>query len=161
MSWHDLFVPTVSLLTLALRGTLVYLGIVILLRVALKREAGMLTLPDVLMTVLIADAASPAMTADYRSVTEGFVVVGTIVFWNFALDWLAYRVPWVRRRLHPGPLLLIRDGAMVHGNMRRELITEDDLWSALRREGVDELAQVRRAYMEHDGHVSVIKKGGS
>ncbi|HEX5819079.1 MAG TPA: YetF domain-containing protein [Gemmatimonadales bacterium] len=161
MAWHDLFVPTVPLLTLVLRGSLVYLGIVFLLRAALKREAGMLTLPDVLMTVLIADAASPAMTADYRSVTEGFVVVGTIVFWNFALDWLAYRIPWVRRTLHPGPLLLIRDGAMVPRNMRRELITEEDLWSALRREGVDDLAQVRRAYMESNGHVSVIKQGGN
>jgi uncharacterized membrane protein YcaP (DUF421 family) len=159
MSWHDLFVPTVPLLALVLRGTLVYLGIVLLLRIALKREAGTLTLPDVLMTVLIADAASPAMTADYRSVTEGFVVVGTIVFWNFALDWLAYRVPWVRRALHPGPLLLISDGAMVRRNMRRESITEEDLWSALRSEGVDDLTQVRRAYMEGDGTISVLKKG--
>jgi uncharacterized membrane protein YcaP (DUF421 family) len=43
-------------------------------------------------------------------------------------------------------------------NMRRELITEDELMSQLREQGVERVEEVKRACLEGDGRVSVIKK---
>jgi uncharacterized membrane protein YcaP (DUF421 family) len=91
----------------------------------------------------------------------GAVLVGTLVFWNYLLDWLAYRIRWVRRLTHPGPLLLVQEGKLLRRNMRQELITEAELWTELRKQGVEQLDEVAKAFMEGDGRISVIKKQSS
>jgi uncharacterized membrane protein YcaP (DUF421 family) len=117
---------------------------------------GTLNLGDLLIIVLIADASQNAMSAGYTSVTDGLILVGTIVFWSYALDWLAYHFPRFERLLHPPPIILVRDGKMVARNMRRELITVDELMSHLREQGVKELKEVKNASMEGDGRISVV-----
>jgi uncharacterized membrane protein YcaP (DUF421 family) len=157
IEWAHLWVPTVALGEIVLRGSLVYLLIFALMRVTLKREAGTLALPDLLMIVLVADAAQNAMATEYRSVTEGVVLVATIVGWNYGLDWLAQRCPRLRPLLYPPPLLLVRDGRLLRQNMRKEFITEEELMSQLRQQGCEELSTVKKAYIEGDGHISVIR----
>lgn len=46
---------------------------------------------------------------------------------------------------------------MLRKNLEREMITEDELNSQLRQSGIDELTTVKRARLEPDGHISVIK----
>ena len=74
------------------------------------------------MIVVIADAAQNAMAGNYNSITDGVLLIGTIVFWNVSLDWLAFRVPAVRRVIEPLPVRLIKDGAIVRRNMRKVLL---------------------------------------
>ena len=144
INWDSVFVPTVSLLEIVLRGTVVYLMIFILLRL-LRREAGSLGIADVLFLVIIADAAQNAMSSEYRSITEGFLLVLTIAFWDFALDWLAYRSPFFSRLVQTPPLLLVKDGRMLRKNMRQEMITEDELNSQLRQQGIEDYRRSRNA----------------
>jgi uncharacterized membrane protein YcaP (DUF421 family) len=82
--------------------------------------------------------------------------VATIVFWSYALDYLAYHFSTFRRLIHPPPLELIRDGKVNRRNLRRELISMDELKAQLREQGIDELGRVHCAYMEGDGRVSVV-----
>jgi uncharacterized membrane protein YcaP (DUF421 family) len=110
--------------------------------------------------VLIADAAQNGMADNYRSISDGLLLVLVIIGWAYALDRLAYRFPVVGRLLKAGPLPLVKDGRMLRANMRRELVTEDELWAHLRRQGVDELAQVKLAMVESDGTISVIRRRG-
>jgi uncharacterized membrane protein YcaP (DUF421 family) len=98
------------------------------------------------------------MASEYHSITEGAVLIATIVFWNYALDWLGHRFPRVERLLHPPPLLLIKDGRLLRRNMRQELVTEEELMSHLRQQGIADLAQVQEAYMEGDGQISIIPR---
>lgn len=157
IDWNSVFVPTVSLLEIVLRGTLVYLMLFFVLRV-LRREAGALGISDLLVVVLIADAAQNAMSSEYKSVTEGVVLVGTIIAWDYSLDWLGYRFPALRRLLRPAALPLVKDGNVLRRNMRKELISMEELMSLLREQGVEHLSEVKRCHLEGDGHVSVIKK---
>ena len=157
MNWDVLFVPTVPLGEIVLRGTLVYLGLFLMLRV-LRREAGDLGISDLLVVVLIADASQNAMASEYRSITEGLVLVATIAFWDYFLDWLGYRFAAVERLLRPAPLLLVKNGRMLKRNMKRELIRDDELMAQLREQGITTLDEVRQCYLEGDGHVSVIKR---
>lgn len=156
INWHNLFVPSVSLPELILRGSVMYLFILALMRV-FRREAGSLSIPDLLVVVLVADAAQNGMSAEYHSVTEAFVLVGTIFVWNYALDWLAFRSRTVHRLLHPEPLPLIRDGTVVRRNLRAEMLTLDDLLGQLREQGVADVREVKRSFIESDGHLSVIR----
>ena len=157
IDWRAAFVPTVSLLELILRGSALYLTILVLLRL-FRREAGAMGTADLLVIVLVADAAQNAMAAEYKSITEGIVLVATIFAWNYALDWLGYRYRWVYRLLHPAPLLLVKDGRVQRRNLRSELLTLDDLLEQLREQGIDDVGQVKRCYLEADGHLSVIRQ---
>ena len=160
IDWRVVFVPSNSVLEIILRGTLTYLALFVLMRVVLKRETGTVSLADLLMVVLIADAAQNAMASEYKSVTEGVVLVSTLIFWNYALDWLGARFPLFGRLVHPPPLKLVEDGRLLRRNMRKEMITEEEMMSHLREQGVEDVSEVKAAYMEGDGRISVIKAEG-
>ena len=140
------------------RGTLTYIMLFLILRFLLKRQTGVIGIADLLVIVLIADAAQNAMAAEYKSITEGALLVLTIVFWNYALDWLGYRFPAFQRLVRPPPLPLIKDGRMLFRNMRQETITQEELNSQLRQQGIKSCDEVREAFIEGDGRISIIKR---
>jgi uncharacterized membrane protein YcaP (DUF421 family) len=123
----------------------------------LKREAGAVGITDLLVIVLIADAAQNAMAGGYTSVTDGVILVATILFWSNTLNWLGSQYPQLARFIHPPPLMLVENGHMLRQNMRRELITPDELMSELRASGVEDISQVKKMYMEGNGQFSVIR----
>ena len=157
VDWADLFAFTVSPLELFIRASIIYWFLFLVFRLILRRDVGAIGLADVLLLVLIADAAQNAMAADYRSVSDGLVLVSTIIGWNVFIDWLAYRFPAVRRLAQPPELLLVRKGTILHRNLKREMMTADDLMAKLREHGVENLEEVQAAHMEADGKISVIK----
>jgi uncharacterized membrane protein YcaP (DUF421 family) len=113
------------------------------------------------VVVLIADAAQNAMADDYRSVPDGVLLVAVILFWAWFLDWLSFRSPRLERLLKPGKLPLVRDGRRLRQNMAKELITEEELDTQLRLQGIEDVARVKVAYMESDGRISVITTDGN
>jgi uncharacterized membrane protein YcaP (DUF421 family) len=157
IDWTTVLVPKVSMIELFLRGTAMYLFLFVLLRILVRRHLGALGLTDILVLVLIADAAQNAMAAEYRSVPEGFVLCGTIIGWSFALDWLGYRFRWIGKLLESSPLPLIKNGKLMRRNMRAELITTDEVMSHLRQHGIEKVGEVREAFIEPDGQISVMK----
>jgi len=157
VDWQAVFVPSVPILETIVRGTVMYLVLFVILRMTFKRiGSGSIGLGDVLMIALVAAAAQNAMARDHVSVTDGIILVATIGFWSYALDWLGTRVPRFQRFYHPPPLLLVKNGRFLHHNMRKELITEDELLTHLHRQGMEDLATVREAYMEGDGSITFI-----
>lgn len=157
VDWQELFIPTNSIPEIILRGTITYILLFLILRFFLKRQSGVIGIADLLVIVLIADAAQNAMASEYKSITEGAILILTIVFWNYAVDWLGFRFPALRRLTRPPPLLLIKDGKMLFRNMRQEMITTEELNSQLRQQGVEHCSDVKRAYIEGDGSISVIR----
>jgi uncharacterized membrane protein YcaP (DUF421 family) len=156
--WSTMLVPSVPIAETILRGTLVYLALFFFLRFVLKRQAGNVSLSDMLLIVLVADASQNAMANEYKSVTDGLILVATLLFWDYVLDWLSYRWSPLRSMVYPEPLLLIRDGEIMKQNLKQELLTEDQLRSYLRQQEVEDVQDVREAYMEGDGQISVLKK---
>lgn len=157
VDWESVFVPDAPV-ELVVRGSLMYLALFFLLRIVLKREAGAIGVTDLLVVVLLADAAQNGLAGSYTSVPDGLVLVGTIVSWSYALDVLGYRLPWFRRLIRPQPLPIVRDGRLLRRNMRRELITDDELLSQLRLQGCDDPAMVKAAFVESDGRISVVRQ---
>lgn len=152
-----LFDMTMSPGEIVLRGTAIYWFLFLVFRFVLRRDIGSVTIADVLLLVLIADAAQNAMAGEYKTITEGMLLISTIVAWNYALDWASYRFPPFRRLASPPPLLLVRHGRVLHGNLQQELLTLDELQSKLRAQGVEDLRRVKQAYMEPDGSISVLQ----
>jgi uncharacterized membrane protein YcaP (DUF421 family) len=160
IDWQAVLIPQTSLPELALRGTVMYFALLAALRVLVRRHVGSMSLMDLLLMVLIADAAQNAMANQYRSLSEGLVLCGTLFAWNYLFDWLSYRYKWFQRLLEPAPLPVIQNGKMLRRNMQRELITKDELQSQLREQGVYDVSEVEFAFIEPDGGVSVFPKDG-
>ena len=156
--WGAMFGLSVSPVELIVRGSAMYLFLFVLFRVVIRRRVGAVGMADILVLVIIADAAQNGMSGEYKSVTDGAILVGTIVAWDYLIDWLNYHVPALRNWLEPPPLLLIRDGRVIRRNLRHEFVTEDELKSKLREKGVADIGEVKEARMETDGEVSVLKK---
>lgn len=145
---------------LVLRASLTFPVLMLLLRVVGQREAGGLGITDLLLVVLVADAASAGLTGDAMSVGDGLVLVLTLLVWSVILDGLAYRHPKLGRLLKARPKALIRDGNLNRKVMLRELMTLDEVMSQLRLHGIEDIADVHRAYLEPNGMVSVLPNNG-
>lgn len=156
VDWERLFAPNTPLLEIFLRGSIMYLGLFAILRLVLKREAGGIGIPDILVVVLLADASANGLADDYTSVTDGLLLVGVIIFWSHALNWLGFHLPVVQKFFRPRALPIVKEGQFQHENMKRELLTETEVMTALRKQGVDEVAGVKIAAMEGDGQISVV-----
>jgi uncharacterized membrane protein YcaP (DUF421 family) len=142
---------------MVVRGTLMYLALFLIFRFVTKRQVGAVGIADVLVIVIIADAAQNAFAKEYTSVTEGVVLVMTIVLWTLFIDWLEFQFPAIGRVLEPSPLPLIRNGRMIARNLRKEFLTVDELHSQLRKQGIENIVDVKLAHIEPDGAISVIK----
>lgn len=157
----ELFVFSLPIAEIVLRGSVVYWFLFVLFRVVARRDIGAVGLADVLVVVIIADAAQNAMAGGYETISDGLVLISTIVFWNLTVDWLSYRFASFRRLVQPSALLLIDRGRILHRNLRQELMSTSDLMGKLREKGVERPDQVKRAYMESDGTITVIKRDAS
>lgn len=155
-----MFQLTVNPLELIVRGTVMYWFIFVVFRVLLRRSVGAIGIADVLLLVLIADAAQNGMAGDYKSITDGMILVATIIGWSVLFDWFAFRFPRIGKIVEPTPLALIDQGRINRRNLREEFISEDELMAKLREQGVERIEEVKRATMESDGVVSVIRYDG-
>lgn len=153
----DLFAVRVPVAELLIRGSAIFWFLFLIFRFVMRREIGAVGLADILLLVIVADASQNAMAGAYSTITEGFILIGTIVGWNWLFDWLAFRSPVLRRFAQPPRLTLVRNGQPQQRAMARQFITLDDLESKLRRQGIERLRDVKRAYLEGDGEVSVIR----
>jgi uncharacterized membrane protein YcaP (DUF421 family) len=160
IDWAELFSLSMPAAELIIRGTAIYWFLFLIFRFVLRRDVGAVGIADILILVIVADASQNAMSGEYKSISDGLVLVTTLIAWNVAFDFLSYRSPVFRHFVEPRPLCLVRDGAILKHNLRKEFITEEELWSKLRENGVESLDQVKKVYMESDGGISVIKRKG-
>ena len=160
IDWNSLLVPSGSLAEIFVRGTFIYLLLFAAMRLLPRRTIGAMGPSDLLVVVLIADAVQNAMSGSYESVSEGVVLAATIFGWSTLIDWLDYRFPHLNLA-SAKPLQVIANGQLLRHNMRRQQITEEEVMSQLREHGLDSPRNVVGAFVEGDGHFSVLVRGGA
>ncbi|MDQ0140596.1 DUF421 domain-containing protein [Cupriavidus necator] len=156
--WREALLFTLSPLEIIVRGTLMYWALFLLFRFVGRRDVGSLGIADLLVIVIVADAAQNGMAGKGESVADAVLLVVTLIAWNRLIDVLSFHFQAFQRFAAPRKVLLVRNGAKLRENMRRESITDEELEAKYREEGVDSLDQVKALYLEADGKVSVIKK---
>ena len=153
-----IFYFTVSPLELMLRGTLMYWFLFIVFRFVLRRDVGSLGVSDFLFVVILGDAAQSGMIGSATSATDGMVLIATLVFWSYMLDFMSFRFPAIQRFTAAPRLCLVRDGKLLRRNMRREFITDEELHARIRQEGLEDITMVKLIYLEADGEMSLIRQ---
>jgi len=158
MDWKELFAFSVPPLEMVVRGTVMYLFLFTVFRFLMRRDIGALNVADILLLVIVADAAQNALAGEAKSIGDGLVLVSTILGWNALLDWVGYRWRKADCVLEGQQLVLVRNGEIQYDTLGKERMTERELMAKLREHGVAKLAEVKRAYLESGGNVTVIKR---
>ena len=158
MSIFDMSVPWYEIL---LRTFVVYLTVLVLLRVAGKRELGQMTPFDLVVILVIANAVQNAMTGGDNSLVGGIIAATTLTVTNIAVGRWGSRVPFFRRLVASEPRVLLRDGTPIKEALDEERIDLEELEMAARQHGIADLADVTAAVLEEDGSISIIPKEGT
>jgi uncharacterized membrane protein YcaP (DUF421 family) len=148
---------TVPWWQLAVRGGVMFLGVLLLLRLSGKRQVGELTPFDLVLLLLVSEAASPALTGGDESMTGAAIVIATMLALNAVLGRIGSRSHRVERTLEGRPRFLIRNGRVDYTMLRRESVSKNDLLAALRAEGCGTPNQAEYAVLETSGKISVKK----
>lgn len=148
-------------LGIAGRTAVVYVAILLGLRLAGKRELGQMTMFDLLVLMLLANAVQNAMVGPDTSLVGGLLAAALLLMLNALLRRARAHWPRLGRVLEGTPTVLVVHGKVVEKNLRHEGVDEELLEQALREHGVEQLSGVDLAVLELDGSISVVPAGSS
>jgi uncharacterized membrane protein YcaP (DUF421 family) len=150
--------PSISPLEIVFRVVVLYLALVLLVRLAGKREVGQLSPLDLLAMLILSETVSPALTVQDSSLPGSLLASATLLALTGLMGRLSYRSRRLERWIEGSPTVLVEDGELDREAARRERITQQELDGALRRHGVDSLREVKRAMVEPNGEITVVCK---
>jgi len=143
---------------LVVRSITIYVVLMIALRVFGKRELGQMTIFDLVLVLLVANAVQPAMTGPDSSLLGGLLIIGTLFLLNWGVGWARLRSPVVSHLLQSPATVLASQGAWIPGALKHEGVDPDEAEMALREHGVDGVSDTTLVEMESDGSISVVPK---
>lgn len=143
------------------RGLMVYLFLLILFRIAGRRTLGNITNFDFVLLLIISEATQNAMIGNDYSMTNGFLVILTLVGLDIVLSFMKQRFPIMERYVDGLPLVLVDKGRPLKELMNRARVDEQDiLASAREKHGLERMEQIKYAILETNGMISIIPMGG-
>lgn len=155
---HDLLIPSLPLWNLILRTVIVYIAVLMLLRLSGKRQVANLGTSELVALLLISNAVQNSMNGGDNSLTGGLVLAAVLMVMSFILAALTYFSRDWERFIQGRPTLLIHRGVLQRHNLRRELLNVRELRAQLRKQGIQNIADVEEAVLESDGYISVVRK---
>jgi uncharacterized membrane protein YcaP (DUF421 family) len=143
------------------RALVVYVFLLLILRVTGKRQVGQLTPFDFILLLILSNAVQNSMSGGDNSLAGGLISAFVLILFNRWLDVLSFRWPQIGRVIEGKPEILVHDGKIYHQALKKQKISMDELHSALRKNGVLEISDVRLAMIEASGTISVISRPGT
>lgn len=158
--WHGLWTPEMHPLEVIFRVSMVYLFAQLVLRLLGRKELGRYATFDLVLLFLLTVCLRRTLVGDDNSLTTGFLALATLGAWDWLFSWLSFRYRGAARMLEGSPRELVREGRLVHHNLRKTHISKRELLSQLRAKGKEDLGQVRAAYLEPNGQVTFLFQQG-
>jgi uncharacterized membrane protein YcaP (DUF421 family) len=153
---HDMFSLPVPVLEKVLRTIVVYLFLVVVLRLAGKRELGQFNRFDLVVLLTLSNTLQNAIIGNDNSVVGGVIGAAVLIGFNDLAARAEFAHRWFSRLVEGRATVLIEDGRVLVGNMAKEHLTEDELLASCHRQGVTSFQDVERATLETSGMISVI-----
>ena len=139
-----------------IRGVVVYLVLLVLVRLSGKRTVGQFTPFDLLVVMLLSEAVSNSLSGGDQSLAGGLVVALVLVLLNLLMGFITTRTRRAEDFIEGSPVLIARDGQLLTDVLRRHRLGQGD-WEKSLREADAEMHEVRRAFLEADGTISILK----
>lgn len=153
-----MLVPVLPWWELLLRGVIVYVFLLALIRLTGRRQTGLLTPFDFILLLILSNTVQNAMNGGDNSLGGGLFLAGTLIAINWAMLVLSRHSRLVHWALVGRPVFLVRDGLVQEKVMHRERITHHELMAALRTAGLANIEQAKDVILETNGSISVIHR---
>lgn len=157
----DLFALAMPWWEFILRAVVVYVVVLGMVRLGGKRALGQITPFDVLLIVLLGNAVQNALLGTDTSLGGGLLLAATLILLNYGVGWLTTRNRRMERMIEGEPTVIARDGRLLEGVLRRELISRADFDAALRQQGGLRIEDVQIALLETTGHITILPRKGT
>ena len=142
-----------------LRGIVIYVAVWLLIRFSGRRTLAELTTFDFVLLLIIAEATQQALLGEDFSLTNGLLVVLTLITINVALALVQLRWPAIGKVFNGVPMVIVEDGRPLHELMARARVEQEDVLEAARRlRGLERMDQIKYAVLEKSGGISIIPK---
>ncbi|HEV8342710.1 MAG TPA: YetF domain-containing protein [Candidatus Binatia bacterium] len=142
-----------------LRAVLTYVFLLLMVRVAGKRSLADTTPFDLVLLLIISEAAQQGMVGNDYSLTNSFIIVATLVLLDVSISFVKQKWAFVDRWVDGVAVVLVRDGKPLKDRMDKERIDEQDVMEAARElQGIERMEQIKYAVLERNGHISIIPK---
>ena len=146
---------------IVLRATAMFFVVYLLLRLLGKRELGQMAPFEVVTLVVMGDLIQQGITHNDFSLTGATLAICTFAFWGVVLGWAAYLFPRFHKALEGEPRIIVRDGALIAPNLRRDRMTRGEVEAEMRLAGIASLHDVAWAILETNGKISFICRDAS
>ena len=147
-----------DILNIVFSTTMIYLFVVGGMRIFGKTEVSQLSLVDLVFLMLLGNAVQNAMVGSDTTLGGGLIAAITLFVMNWVMKKFNFHHPKVLSFIQGGPVVLIKDGKLIDKNIRKSLITENELMEIIRQHGFHSLTEVDLAILEEDGKISVLDK---
>jgi len=141
-----------------LRGIIIYIFLIVLLRFTGKRQIGQMAPFDLVLLLVLSNAVQNAMNGGDNSIIGGLISAVTLVSVNWLMGLLTYKSRHMEALIEGRPEVLVHNGKIYEKALQHTKVTRRELLSALREAGCDDFDEVRAAMLETDGSISVILK---
>jgi uncharacterized membrane protein YcaP (DUF421 family) len=142
-----------------IRAAAVYLVLFALFRLTGKRSLAQITVFDLVLLLIVAEAIQGALVGSDESMIHAFLIVLTLVGIDVGLSLFKQRSSRMERWLDDLPLILIEDGRLLQDRMDKERVDKDDILQAARElQGLERLEQIKYAVLERNGQISIVPK---
>lgn len=136
------------------RAAVIYFFLWFITRVIGKRELGSMSAFELVLLVTMGDLIQQGTTQEDFSVTGAMLAVGTFTLLMVFFSWVSFRFKKTRPMLEGMPVVVIQGGKVRDEVMHYERLDEDELFEALREQGIDDVAKVKVGVLEPDGKFS-------
>ena len=143
---------------IALRATVIFIALYVLVRLMGKRELAQMTPFELIVLVVIGDLIQQGVTQNDFSLTGAIIAISTIAFLAMAMSWATYLWPRAERLLEGEPRVIVRDGEILTDNLRRNRLTRSEIETEMRLAGIGHLEDVAWAILEPRGKISFIQR---
>ena len=142
-----------------LRGIVVYAFLLLVFRIAGKRTLSQATTFDLVLLLIISETTQQAMVDNDHSVTNGFLLIFTLIGLTILLSVLKQRFPKLDTLLEGTPLILVDGGKVLKERMDKSRVDEKEILAAARMtQGLVRMDQIQYAILERNGEISIIPK---
>lgn len=139
-----------------IRSFFLYLILIAVIRLMGKRQLGQMEASEFVVTMLVADLAAVPMQDLGIPLLSGLVPILTVLFLELFLSALSYYSITVRKLFCGKPVILMEDGKILQGNLKKTRITPDELTELLREKSITDLSTVKYAILEANGQLSAL-----
>jgi uncharacterized membrane protein YcaP (DUF421 family) len=141
---------------LIVRGIIVYLFLLAMLRITGKRQVGQLAPFDLVLLLVLANAVQNSMNAGDNSLIGGLISAATLIGLNLLVSLVTHRSKKMEAIVEGRPQILIHNGKLFEDVMAKAQLTHHELNAALRRSGCATVSDVHSAILENNGAISVV-----